>query len=110
MRTLEQLKSVADMAFNGVIFVDHGIVPVAVRFMNGLSEKELSENGLPEDEPAENKPELGIALPEVLRQDKLKAMEELDRYMDSFTYVLVRNMDEILYVKKHYLKDRKSVV
>ena len=106
VRTLEQLKSVADMAFNGVIFVDHGIVPVAVRFMNGLSEKELSENGLPEDEPAENKPELGIALPEVLRQDKLKAMEELDRYMDSFAYVLVRNMDEILYVKKHYLNKK----
>ena len=106
VRTLEQLKSVAAMAFNGVIFVDHGIVPVAVRFMNGLSEKELSENGLSEDEPAENKPELGIALPEVLRQDKLKAMEELDRYMDSFAYVLVRNMDEILYVKKHYLNKK----
>ena len=106
VRTLEQLKSVADMAFNGVIFVDHGIVPVAVRFMNGLSEKELSENGLPEGEPAENKPKLGIALPEVLRQDKLKAMDELDRYMDSFAYVLVRNMDEILYVKKHYLNKK----
>lgn len=106
VRTLEQLKSVADMAFNGVIFVDHGIVPVAVRFMNGLSEKELSENGLPEGEPAENKPKLGIELPEVLRQDKLKAMEELDRYMDSFAYVLVRNMDEILYVKKHYLNKK----
>lgn len=106
VRTLEQLKSVAAMAFNGVIFVDHGIVPVSVRFMNGLSEKELSENGLSEDEPAENKPELGIALPEVLRQDKLKAMEELDRYMDSFAYVLVRNMDEILYVKKHYLNKK----
>ena len=89
-----------------MIFVDHGIVPVAVRFMNGLSEKELSENGLSEDEPAENKTELGIALPEVLRQDKLKAMEELDRYMDSFAYVLVRNMDEILYVKKHYLNKK----
>lgn len=106
VRTLEQLKAVAAADFNGVIFVDHGIVQTAVKFINELSGKDLSGKGLSKDELSEDRLELGLALPEVLRQEKLKVMEELDRYMDSFLYVLVRNMDEILYVKKHYLNKK----